>query len=92
MATQVHLVRKPTKGWFAVDFQNLNTKFLIWTPKGYDAFERLKALVNNCPKLYFVDNYTYLSSFTSTLLNIRAGCTSDQLLRTLPDRGSIEEP
>ena len=28
---------------------------LAWIPDGHIAFEKLKALVNNCPKLYFVD-------------------------------------
>jgi len=31
------------------------TKALSWTTEGYVAFEKLKALVNSCPKLYFID-------------------------------------
>ena len=30
-------------------------KSLAWTLDGHIAFEKLKALVNNCPKLYFID-------------------------------------
>ena len=31
------------------------TKALSWTTEGYVALEKLKALVNSCPKLYFID-------------------------------------
>ena len=30
-------------------------KSLAWTPDGHIAFEKLKALVNHCPKLDFID-------------------------------------
>ena len=30
-------------------------KSLAWTPDGHIAIEKLKALVNNCSKLYFID-------------------------------------
>ena len=33
----------------------LKLKSLATTPDGHIAFEKLKALFNNCPKLYFID-------------------------------------
>ena len=57
-------------------------------------FERLKALENTCPKLYFVDYYT-----NDTLPIILYTDASDHArgaylyqLRTLLDGGSIEKP
>ena len=49
-----------------------STKLLTWTPEGQLAFERLKALFNNCPKFYFTH---YLSFFTPTLQTMHTGLT-----------------
>ena len=32
------------------------TKTIIWTTEGLQGFEKLKAMVNACPKLYFINN------------------------------------
>ena len=34
---------------------NNETKSLAWTPDGHIAFEKLKSLVNNYPKVYVID-------------------------------------
>ena len=46
------------------------TKALYWTTERHVAFERLQALVNNCPKLYFISTTSYLLSFTPMLRHI----------------------
>ena len=32
------------------------TKSIIWTTEVLQGFEQLKAMVNTCPKLYFINN------------------------------------
>ena len=32
------------------------TKTITWTTEGLQGFEKLKAMVNACPKLYFINN------------------------------------
>jgi hypothetical protein len=32
------------------------TKTITWTTGGLQGFEKLKAMVNACPKLYFINN------------------------------------
>ena len=68
----------------------LMTKALSWTAEGNVAIERLKALANNCPKLYFIDCqlpviiYTDASDYAheAYLCQLRIG----------PDCTTIEDP
>jgi len=65
------------------------TKSLAWTPDGH-AFEKLKALVNNCPKLYFIDYNLPVILYTDAS-DYAHGVYLCQI-RSLPDGTSIEEP
>ena len=67
-----------------------STKLLTWIPEGQLAFERLKALVNNCPKLYFVDDTLPIILYTDTSDNAQGAYLCQ--IRTLPDGKSVEEP
>ena len=52
------------------------TKALSWITEGYVAFEKLKALVNSCPKLYlYSSTIKYLSYCTQTRLITRMAHT-----------------
>jgi len=42
------------------------TKALSWTTEEYVAFEKLKALVNSCLKLYFIDYQLPIILYTDT--------------------------
>ena len=57
--------------------------------QGDVAFKLLKALVNNCPKLYFIDYTLSVILYTNTS-DYSHGAYLCQL-RTLPDGASIEE-
>ena len=46
------VIAKPLYEMVTVTTRN-KIKLLTWTNEGHLAFERLKALVNECPKLYF---------------------------------------
>jgi len=68
-----------------------STKILTWTSEGQLAFERLKALVNNCSKLNYTSLTTnYLSFFTPTLQTTHGAYLCQ--IRPLPDGSSIEDP
>ena len=66
------------------------TESLAWTPDGHIAFKKLKALVNHCPKLYFIDfnRPVILCTDASDYAHGAYLCQ----IRTLPDGTSIEEP
>ena len=65
-------------------------KSLAWKPDGHIAFEKLKALVHNCPKLYFIDYNLPVILYTDAL-DYAHGAYLCQI-RALPDGTSIEEP
>ena len=65
-------------------------KQLTWTNEGHLAFERLKALVNACPKLYFID-YTLRIILYTDASDYAHGAYLCQL-RPLPNEGVVEEP
>ena len=67
-----------------------STELLTWTSEGQLAFERLKASVNNCPKLYFVDYKLPIVLYTDDS-DYAHGAYLCQI-RTLPDGTNIEEP
>ena len=48
------LIAQPLYGMVTEATKHLH-KVLVWTEAGSSAFQRLKDLVNNCPKLYFPD-------------------------------------
>jgi hypothetical protein len=66
------------------------SKQIVWTPEGQTAFDKLKRLVNHCPKLYFIDTslkvilYTDASDYAhgAYLCQVRPG----------PDGTNLEEP
>jgi len=61
-----------------------------WTPDDHIAFEKLKALVNHCPKLYFIDYNLPVILYTNAS-DYAHGAHLCQI-RTLHDGTSIEEP
>jgi hypothetical protein len=65
-------------------------KSLAWTQDGHIAFEKLKALVNNCPKLYFIDYSLPVILYTDAS-DYAHGAYLCQI-RALPDGTNIEEP
>ena len=67
-----------------------NIKSLEWSPDGHIAFEKLKALINNCPKLYFIDYNLPVILYTDSS-DYAHGAYLCQI-RALPDGTSIEEP
>ena len=69
---------------------NDSTKLLTWTSEGQLAFERLKALVNNYPKLYFVNYKLPIVLYTDASDNAHGAYLCQ--IRTLPDGTSIEDP
>ena len=64
-------------------------KSLPWTPDGHIALKKQKALVNNCPKLYFID-YNLPAVLYSDASNYSHGAYLCQI-RELPDGTSIDE-
>ena len=66
------------------------TKALSWTTEGYVAFEKLKALVNSCPKLIFIDYQLPIILYTDAS-DYAHGAYLCQL-RGLTDGTTVEEP
>ena len=70
------------------------TKSLAWTPEGHIAFEKRKALVNNCTKIYFVDYnlpvilYTYASDYAKSEHYLMAPASRNQYFL----RGTFQGP
>ena len=69
---------------------NQKSKALSWTTEGYVAIEKLKALVNSRPKLYFIDYQLPIILYTdaSDYAHVAYLCQ----LRRLTDGTSVEEP
>ena len=62
-------------------------KTLSWITEGHVAFERLKALVNNCPKLYFIDDQLLIILYTDALDYVQSAYLCQ--IRTLPDSNTL---
>jgi hypothetical protein len=82
-------IAKPLYDMVTVTTRN-KIELLTWTNEGHLAFEGLKALVNVCPKLYFID-YTLRIILYTDASDYAHGAYLCQL-RRLPNEGVVEKP
>jgi hypothetical protein len=82
-------IAKPLYDMVTVTTRN-KIKQLTWTNEGHLAFERLKALVNVCPKLYFIDYALRIILYTDSSEYAHGAYLCQ--LRPLPNEGVVEEP
>ena len=67
------------------------TKTVAWTTEGLHGFDKLKAMVNSCPKLYFINNAYKVVLFTDAS-DYAHGAYLCQLVTTDGDEILREEP
>ena len=67
------------------------TKTITWTTEGLHGFEKLKAMVNSCPKLYFINNAYKVVLYTDAS-DYAHGAYLCQLVTTDGDEILREEP